>query len=102
MAQAAWGLKRLCQNCYTRFYDLNKPNIICPECETPLTKHQYVRPKKKDLAAAKAALDLGTDDIVLIDDEIEVELDEELEEEELDEDDSPLSSIKPSKSKLDI
>jgi uncharacterized protein (TIGR02300 family) len=27
-----WGLKRTCQSCGTRFYDLEKDPIICPKC----------------------------------------------------------------------
>jgi len=32
------GQKHLCQTCHTRFYDLNKPEPLCPKCGhmTPL------------------------------------------------------------------
>jgi uncharacterized protein (TIGR02300 family) len=28
-----WGLKRTCQSCGVRFYDLNHEQIVCPKCE---------------------------------------------------------------------
>lgn len=34
MAEKKFGLKRICENCSTKFYDLNKkPPLICPHCE---------------------------------------------------------------------
>ena len=32
MAKAEWGLKRTCQSCGARFYDLSKDPISCPKC----------------------------------------------------------------------
>ncbi|MCR9256525.1 MAG: FYDLN acid domain-containing protein [Alphaproteobacteria bacterium] len=34
MVKPEWGIKRVCQNCGARFYDLNKSPIVCPKCET--------------------------------------------------------------------
>ena len=33
MAKAEWGLKRTCQSCGARFYDLQRSPITCPKCE---------------------------------------------------------------------
>ena len=34
MAEKKFGLKRTCENCSTKFYDLNKKSpFICPHCE---------------------------------------------------------------------
>ena len=33
MAKESWGKKRTCPKCDTRFYDLNKDPLICPNCE---------------------------------------------------------------------
>lgn len=30
------GTKRLCENCNTRWYDLNKKPLLCPVCNTEL------------------------------------------------------------------
>lgn len=32
MAKAEWGLKRTCQSCGARFYDLQRSPISCPKC----------------------------------------------------------------------
>ena len=32
MAKESWGKKRTCPKCDTRFYDLNKDPLICPNC----------------------------------------------------------------------
>ena len=32
MAQADWGLKRICHSCGTKFYDFHKTEITCPDC----------------------------------------------------------------------
>ena len=34
MAKPELGTKRLCANCSTKFYDLNKSPIVCPKCNT--------------------------------------------------------------------
>ena len=35
MANATWGIKRVCPSCGARYYDLNKTEIVCPKCDTP-------------------------------------------------------------------
>lgn len=32
MAKPDWGLKRTCQSCGARFYDMGKSPIACPKC----------------------------------------------------------------------
>ncbi len=32
MAKPEWGLKRTCQSCGTRFYDMLRSPIVCPHC----------------------------------------------------------------------
>jgi len=32
MGKVEWGLKRSCQSCGARFYDLNREQITCPKC----------------------------------------------------------------------
>jgi len=36
VAKPELGIKRLCGNCSTKFYDLNKTPIVCPKCHTAL------------------------------------------------------------------
>ena len=33
MKTPAWGTKRLCQACSTKYYDLNRTPILCPKCQ---------------------------------------------------------------------
>ncbi len=32
MAKPEWGVKRVCQSCATKFYDLGRSPIACPQC----------------------------------------------------------------------
>ncbi|WP_044283168.1 TIGR02300 family protein [Candidatus Endolissoclinum faulkneri] len=34
MAKPEWGIKRICQSCGVRYYDLNHLPITCPTCNT--------------------------------------------------------------------
>ncbi|MGQ0664250.1 MAG: TIGR02300 family protein [Pseudomonadota bacterium] len=55
MAKPEWGLKRTCQGCGARFYDLGRSSIVCPKCgvefdpevvlKTRRTKPQAVAPR---------------------------------------------------------
>ena len=49
MAKAEWGLKRICPNCGTRYYDFRKDPPTCPACGTvydpeALLKSRRARP----------------------------------------------------------
>ena len=35
MTKPELGTKRVCTSCSARYYDLNKPPIICPKCGAP-------------------------------------------------------------------
>ena len=37
MAKPELGTKRLCDNCNSKFHDLNKHPIVCPTCATVFT-----------------------------------------------------------------
>ncbi len=62
MVKAEWGLKRICPNCGTRYYDFNKEPATCPACGTAydpeaLLKSRRARPgviEESRKAAAKA------------------------------------------------
>ena len=38
MAKEEWGLKHLCENCETKFYDLQRDPIVCPSCGTRVVR----------------------------------------------------------------
>lgn len=40
------GLKRICTNCGTRFYDFNKRPILCPACNTEFTGEIKVKTRR--------------------------------------------------------
>ena len=48
MAKPELGIKRLCANCGAKFYDLNKPEPLCPKCGAD----QRHRPKTSSSAAS--------------------------------------------------
>ena len=101
MAKPDWGVKRECQGCGARFYDLKRDPIVCPKCETvyavevakpkppPPEKKVEVKPKPKP-APAPAAKAPGDEVADLVDVDIAVEDDEEEDEESFVEDASEL------------
>lgn len=93
MPKDEWGVKRLCPHCGSRFYDLMRDPMTCPECSKTFTADSLVAGRGRTLIAEKAAVkerDLDLDDLT-DDDEIEpeageAELDDDLLED--DEDDN--------------
>ena len=56
MAKAEWGTKRTCQTCGSRFYDLGRTPIVCPNCGAVfdlevLTRTRRARPASRAVAA---------------------------------------------------
>lgn len=56
MASPAWGMKRTCQSCGTRFYDLNHSTIACPKCGTVYDPEAGSRTRRGRSAAAKVVV----------------------------------------------
>ncbi len=54
------GIKRICMNCSTRFYDFNKRPIICPNCETEFTGEIKVKARR-----ARVANDDDEEDVII-------------------------------------
>ena len=81
MAKPEWGIKRTCQVCGKKYYDLNKSPIICPCPEAVVFEpNDYFRTRKGKSVSSKASLEndnVLTEDIENIDD-IEVEPDDEV------------------------
>ena len=55
MVKASWGIKRTCQSCAARFYDLNKSPIKCPKCGREHDREDFVKVRRGRAAAAAAA-----------------------------------------------
>lgn len=83
MAKAEWGLKRLCPNCGTRYYDFNKRPVLCPVCGTEFDPETLLKsrrgrtvieePKRAAKAPAAAEPDSDADDTGAVTDDIETE-----------------------------
>jgi uncharacterized protein (TIGR02300 family) len=44
MSKPARGIKRVCQSCGTRFYDLGRTPIVCPSCQAV---YQVIQPTSR-------------------------------------------------------
>ena len=59
MVKASWGIKRTCQSCSARFYDLNKSPIKCPKCGREHDREDFVKVRRGRAAATAAATALA-------------------------------------------
>ena len=83
MAKESWGKKRTCPKCDTRFYDLNKDPLICPNCEHTFSLDSIMEVFKKspkDTPSKKSPVEKSTPNVENIEPE-DIILDEDLEEE---------------------
>ena len=51
VAKQNWGLKRTCQSCGARFYDLEKSPIHCPKCGTEFDPEAIMKTKRTKAVA---------------------------------------------------
>ena len=63
MAKAEWGLKRICPNCGTRYYDMKKNPPICPNCGTAFDAEVLMR-SRRSRAAAKVVEAKQAEDVI--------------------------------------
>ncbi len=96
MPKEEWGVKRLCPNCSTRFYDLQQDPMTCPLCGHIVDLETLLNPKgraaitKKDDDTPETDVTDDIDDTdVLDDDDSDVDLGDDL----LEEDDDDTVSI---------
>ena len=54
VAKADWGIKRTCQGCAVRFYDLRKAPIVCPKCGHRHDAEDFVKSRRSRPSASKA------------------------------------------------
>ena len=62
MAKTELGSKHKCQNCGTKFFDLNKDPVVCPKCGEVQTVTALPSPVRATRAAPAAAAKRNTDD----------------------------------------
>jgi uncharacterized protein (TIGR02300 family) len=46
LSKPEWGLKRLCPNCGTRYYDMRHDPIVCPKCGTAFDVEAVVKTRR--------------------------------------------------------
>ncbi len=82
MVKAEWGLKRICPNCGTRYYDFRKDPPTCPACGTvydpeALLKSRRARPgmvEETRKSSVKTARVAELDEVGPVDPEEDVDL----------------------------
>ena len=55
MAKPEWGLKRTCQHCGARFYDMGSEGAACPKCGTKFDPDAVMKTKRTTKAVAEKA-----------------------------------------------
>jgi uncharacterized protein (TIGR02300 family) len=53
VANPEWGSKRICQNCGTKFYDLQREPITCPKCQTEFDPEAFLKTRRGRPATAE-------------------------------------------------
>ncbi|MEO0999630.1 MAG: TIGR02300 family protein [Pseudomonadota bacterium] len=105
MPKPEWGVKRVCPSCSTRFYDLMRDPMTCPNCGAVFdlaslmpTRGKSARPEPaapaaKKAAVAKAATDDEDDVDVLDDDSGDSDSDVDLGDDVLEDDDDDQGDV---------
>ena len=97
MPKEEWGVKRICPTTGKRFYDLNKDPIVSPYTgeivELDASKTRMIAADTEDMSSkANKVADIDTDDVVLDDEDVNVDLGDDLLDED-DDDNVPLEEI---------
>lgn len=78
MAKAELGTKRVCPNCGTKYYDLDRDPIVCPRCgtrfEVPTVRGRAAAPRPQEVTEEQEPQPVGEAELVSLD---EVEAEEE-------------------------
>ncbi len=88
MPKEIWGSKHLCENCGTKFYDLQRSPVECPECgdhlEVFFKETQNNIPDDQERGVIDISLDDSTEESVKSDsdDDIEDDVDDILDNDE--------------------
>ncbi|MEM9432891.1 MAG: TIGR02300 family protein [Pseudomonadota bacterium] len=104
MPKEEWGVKRVCPNCSTRFYDLQNDPMTCPACAHEFTLESLTGNKSRTMQADKPdaqnkdnIVEGEEEDVVLddddADDDADVDIDDDLLEEDEDDDTVSLDEL---------
>ena len=55
MAKPDWGLKRTCQSCGARFYDMGRSPIACPKCGAEFDAEALLKTRRNKAPATRPA-----------------------------------------------
>ena len=97
MAKPEWGVKRTCQGCGAKFYDMQQTPATCPKCDVEFVEEVVTKGRRK--RAAKAAPDAAAkveavvDDAVVPESEDSDDDDEDLDLDIADDDDDDLMAL---------
>ncbi|MEZ5887302.1 MAG: TIGR02300 family protein [Paracoccaceae bacterium] len=96
MPKDEWGTKRLCPHCTSRFYDLKRDPMTCPECGHSFTAESLVMTRGRTMIAEKAVVkerDIDLDDLADDTDLDETGSDTDLDDDLLDDDEDDNVSL---------
>ncbi|WBU57429.1 TIGR02300 family protein [Paracoccus sediminicola] len=97
MPKEEWGTKRLCPQCGSRFYDLQKDPMTCPVCDAEMTLESLSQGRTRSLVSEKTASkdDDQSDDLIEddLDDDDDSSVDDDLLEDDDDDGDVSLDDI---------
>jgi len=86
-----WGIKRTCQECGAKFYDMKRPEIVCPKCATafvePVVKPRRAKAEPKAEPAPKKPVAKVKDPDLDIDDDDDIDIDVDDDDDDDDDDD---------------
>jgi len=74
MAKPEWGVKRTCQGCGAKFYDMQQTPAICPKCDVEFVEEVVTKGRRK--RAAKAAPDAVAKVEAVVDQVVDLEVEE--------------------------
>lgn len=83
MPKDEWGVKRLCPHCASRFYDLQRDPMTCPECGHSFTVESLLAGRGRVMISDKTS---AKDEDLDMDDLAEDDLDADAGDDELDDD----------------
>ena len=83
MPKDEWGVKRLCPHCTSRFYDLQRDPMTCPECGHSFTAESLFAGRGRVMVSDKTS---AKDEDVEMDDLAEDDLDADAGDDDLDDD----------------
>jgi uncharacterized protein (TIGR02300 family) len=96
MPKDEWGVKRLCPHCASRFYDLRRDPMTCPECGHGFSADSLVAHRGRALIPEKVAVKAPKEDVdeIVVDPDLEEETaDVDLDDDLLEDDDDDNVSL---------